>query len=303
VRLLAGARVERARLDVNSLSPAGVPTDARLDNTDVLPALSLNLALAETQNLRVSVSQTLSRPEYRELSPTSYFEVLGGLTVFGNPELRRALIQNADLRWEWFPNAGEVVSVGAFAKRFVNPIEMVIVATTGGSALSYVNAEAAHNYGVELDLRQSLEDLGEILAPFSVFGNLTLMSSRITPGNDSISALTNENRPMVGQAGYVVNAGLGYLHPRSDLSATVLYNVVGRRIAEAGVNPMPDSYEQPRHVFDAALRVPLWNGVAMKLDAKNLVDSPYRVLQGTLVRHEYRSGRTFSVGLSWRPTS
>ena len=303
VRVLAGARVERARLDVTSLDPAGVSTEARLDDTDILPALSLNVALGETQNLRASVSQTLSRPEYRELSPVSYFEVLGGLTVFGNPELKRALIQNADLRWEWFPTPGEVVSVGAFAKRFQNPIELVIVAATGGSALSYVNAQAAHNYGVELELRKSLADLGEALSPFSVFGNLTVMSSRITPGNDSISALTNENRPMVGQAGYVVNAGIGYLHPRSDLSATVLYNVVGRRIAEAGVYPMPDSYEQPRQVFDAALRVPLWGGVAMKFDAKNLLDSPYRVLQGTLVRHEYRTGRTFSVGLSWRPTT
>jgi TonB-dependent receptor len=303
VRVLAGARVERARLEVNSLSPAGVPTAARLDDTDVLPALSLNLALAESQNLRLSVSQTLSRPEYRELSPTSYFEVLGGLTVFGNPALQRALIQNADLRWEWFPNPGEVVSVGAFAKRFQDPIELVIIATTGGTALSYVNAEAAHNFGVELEVRKTLADLGEALSPFSVFGNVTLMRSRITPGNDSVSALTSENRPMVGQASYVVNGGLSYTHPRSDISATLLYNVVGRRIAEAGVYPMPDAYEQPRHVLDAALRFPLWGGVSMKVDAKNLLDAPYQTLQGTLVRQEYRVGRTLSFGLSWRPTS
>lgn len=107
---------------------------------------------------------------------------------------------------------------------------------------------------------------------------------------------------MVGQAAYVVNAGLGYTHPSSDMSATLLYNVVGRRIAEAGVYPMPDSYEQARHVLDAALRLPLWAGVSLKVDAKNLLDAPYRTLQGTLVRSEYRTGRSFSVGLSWRPT-
>ena len=302
VRVIAGARVERAQLDVESRSPQGLITSARLDNTDVLPALSINVAMAERQNLRVSVSQTLSRPEYRELSPVSYFEVVGGLTVFGNPGLKRALVRNADLRWEWFPNAGEVVSVGGFAKRFENPIERVIVGTTGASALSYVNADAAHNYGVELELRKSLADLGEAASPFSVFGNLTLMRSRITPGNDSISALTSTDRPMVGQAEYVVNAGLGYTHPRSDLSATLLYNVVGPRIAEAGVLPLPDTYEEARHVVDAALRVPLLRGVSVKLDAKNLLDAPYRTVQGSVARREYRSGRTVSLGFSWSPT-
>lgn len=302
VRVIAGARVERARLDVESRSPQGLATSARLDDTDVLPALSLNLALSERQNLRASVSQTLSRPEYRELSPISYFEVIGGLTVFGNPGLERARIQNADLRWEWFPNVGEVVSVGAFAKRFVGPIERVIVATTGASALSYVNAEAAHNYGVEFELRKSLADVSEALSPFAVFGNVTLMRSRITPGNDSISALTSTDRPMVGQAEYVVNAGLGYTHPWSDLSGTLLYHVVGPRIAEAGVQPLPDTYDQSRHVVDAALRVPLLRGVSLKLDAKNLLDAPYRTVQGSVVRREYRSGRTFSLGFSWSPT-
>ena len=39
------------------------------------------------------------------------------------------------------------------------------------------------------------------------------MKSRITPGNEGISALTNTDRPMVGQSEYVVNAGLGYASP------------------------------------------------------------------------------------------
>jgi len=107
---------------------------------------------------------------------------------------------------------------------------------------------------------------------------------------------------MVGQAEYVVNAGLGYTHPRSDLSATLLYNVVGRRIAEAGVLPLPDTYEEARHVVDAALRVPLLRGVSVKLDAKNLLDAPYRTVQGSVARREYRSGRTVSLGFSWSPT-
>ncbi|HXV85076.1 MAG TPA: TonB-dependent receptor, partial [Gemmatimonadales bacterium] len=301
VKLVGGARVERAQLEVSSLSPQGQPAVATLDDTDLLPALTINVGLSERQNLRLSISQTLSRPEYRELSPVSHFDVLGGLVLYGNPQLTRALIQNADLRWEWFPNPGEVISLGAFAKRFQNPIERVVKGTTGALTLGYVNADAAHNYGVEFEMRRSLADLGALLSAFTVFGNATVMRSEITPGNTDVSALTSPNRPMVGQAGYVVNAGLGYLHPRHDISATLLYNVVGRRIHEAGAIPLPDSYEEARHVVDVALRLPVAGGLSMKVDGKNLLDSPYRVTQGDVTRHRYRTGRTFSVGFSWSP--
>jgi hypothetical protein len=126
------------------------------------------------------------------------------------------------------------------------------------------------------------------------------MRSEISPGNTDVSALTSAHRPMVGQAACVVNAGLAYLHPTRDVSATVLYNLVGRRIHEAGALPLPDSYEEPRHMLDAAVRVPLAPGVAAKLDARNLLDSPFQVTQGDVVRQRYRSGRTFSLGFSWR---
>ncbi len=303
LRVIGGARVERAKLDVASVPFDGSPDTvrAKLDNTDVLPALSLNIALSGSQNLRLSGSQTLSRPEYRELSPVTYFDVVGGLTVSGNPRLKRALIQNVDLRWEWFPNPGEVVSVGLFAKRFENPIERIIKETSGAQELGFVNADAARNYGAELEIRKSLQVVGEALAPFSAFGNVTLMHSRITPGNDSISALTSANRAMVGQAGYVVNAGLGYSHPRSDFSATLLYNVVGRRISEAGVGGLPDTYDEARHVLDFSVRMPLWSAMSLKCDMKNLLDAPYKTLQGTVVRDSYRSGRTLAVGFSWSP--
>jgi outer membrane receptor protein involved in Fe transport len=300
VRLVGGARLERVQLQVNSLSPQGLPATAALDDTDVLPALALNVALNDRTNLRLSASQTLSRPEYRELSPVSHFDVLGGLVQYGNPNLKRALIRNADIRWEWFPDAGQVISVGAFAKQFRDPIERVIVATTGAPTLSFVNGEAAQNYGLELEVRRSLAGVAGFLAPLTLLGNTTVMRSEISPGNTDVSALTSAHRPMVGQAACVVNAGLAYLHPTRDVSATVLYNLVGRRIHEAGALPLPDSYEEPRHMLDAAVRVPLAPGVAAKLDARNLLDSPFQVTQGDVVRQRYRSGRTFSLGFSWR---
>jgi hypothetical protein len=292
--LLGGARVERSQLDVTTFRPSGAAaTPARLHNTDVLPSLALTLRLAENQNLRLSASQTLSRPEYRELSEVQYRDLVFGLSVQGNPHLRRALIQNFDARWELYPRAGEVFSLAAFGKHFDHPIERIIVGTTGANTISFVNADGATNYGVELEGRKQLGEM-------TLFANTTLMHSRITPGNDNIASLSSKNRPMVGQAEYVVNGGVSY-NGYSGFSATVLYNVVGPRITEAGTTDIPDAYERERHVVDLSLRAPLAYHTSLKLDAKNLLDSPVHIDQGGVTRLRYRTGRMLSVGITWEP--
>lgn len=300
VTFVGGGRVERWALDLDAIRSNGVDVPVRRRNTDVLPAAAVNIRLRENQTLRLSATQTLSRPEYREMADVTSFDVLGGLDITGNPDLKRALVQNLDARWEFYPAVGEVVSVGVFAKRFTDPIERVTVATTGAPQLSFVNAERASNYGVELELRKGLGILAAGLDNFTVFANTSLIHSRITPGNSGISALTSAERPMVGQAGYVVNAGLSWT-TLGGWSATALFNVVGRRISEAGQNPLPDTYESARKVLDASFQAPLFSTLTLKLDARNLLNEPYRLTQGSVVREEYRSGRVFGMGLTWRP--
>lgn len=301
LKLVGGARVEQWQLDLITTRPDGQLFPVGRRNTDVLPALALTYRLGDRQNLRFSASQTLSRPEYRELAFVTTRDIAGGLDSYGNPSLRRALIQNYDLRWELYPSPGEVVSVAVFAKRFDDPIERIVVGATGAVVNTFVNADGADNYGVEFEVRRSLAVISPALLPFTAFANATLMRSEITPGNDSLSSLASASRPMVGQAGYVLNAGLGYMSNSGRWNATLLYNVVGRRIHEAATIGLPDAWEEPRHLFDFSIRFPVFNTVAGKVDAKNLLDAPYRVRQGDVTRLGYNTGRQFSVGLSWQP--
>jgi len=83
-------------------------------------------------------------------------------------------------------------------------------------------------------------------------------------------------------------------------SATVLYNVVGRRIESAAEAPLPDIYEEARNVLDLSVRLRLTGAIAAKIDARNLLDEPYEVTQGSVTREYHRAGRSFSVGLSWK---
>jgi len=296
LKIIAGARVEGSELRVSSISTAGERVNTTLANTDILPALVANVALTPSQSLRLSASQTVSRPEYRELSPITYRDVIEQRDIFGNPLLKRALIQNYDARWEMYPNTGEILSLGVFAKQFKNPVERVDVATSGASQLSFVNADAAVNYGVEFDLRKRMGWLAEPFEVFTVFTNATLMRSEIDISSDRLSALTNKKRAMVGQAPFVVNAGLSYVNPSGRLSSTVMYNVVGKRITAAGVNPLPDTYELPKNMLDVSVQFPVFGGLNAKFDARNLLDAPTLVEQGSVTRESYRSGRIYSLG-------
>ncbi|MFN2315039.1 MAG: TonB-dependent receptor domain-containing protein [Gemmatimonadales bacterium] len=300
LEVVGGVRLEQSTTRVVAEPTVGDPVTINPSYTDLLPSLTLNLRLSEQHVVRASASQTLSRPEYRELAPVQYRDVIGGENVLGNADLRRALIQNYDLRWEWYPRATEVISVGLFAKTFDSPIERVFLATSGTRVITFVNADAAKNIGVEFEIRKNLDLLGEAFRPFGIFSNVTLMSSEITIGADEASKL-NDRRAMVGQAPWVVNAGLTYTSPQGRLSGTVLYNVVGRRISSAAEAPLPDIFEESRHVLDLALRFPVAGGLSGKADLKNLLNAHHEVTQGTVVREFSRSGRSFSVGLSWTP--
>ena len=304
IRVIGGARVEAGDLKVVTELAGGSVVPSTVKKTDVLPSLAVNVRASESQNLRLAVSQTLSRPEYRELSEVDADDGMAIGTRFqGNPDLRRTLIQNADLRWEWYPNAGEVVSLGLFYKRFKDPIERIEINVSGlreSNQQTVVNAEGADNYGVEVELRKGLGVLGPAFNGVVVFTNATVMESEIDLGPQVVGTMTSTKRAMVGQAPYVVNAGVTYATPSGRASATALFNTIGRRVVAASVAPLPDIYEEARSTVDVSVRFPLFGALSAKLDAKNVLDEAYEQRIGSVLRESYRTGRVFALGLAWQ---
>jgi len=260
----------------------------------------VNTKLSETQNLRLGVTRTLARPEYRELAPVTFRDVLGGVSVTGNNALVRSLINNYDVRYELFPAPGEVFSIGVFAKQFDRPIERVEAATSGAYEARFQNALCATNMGVELEARKGLGFLGSRLDAFSGFTNVTIMKSSVSLDTALGLSVTDTKRRLVGQAPYVVNTGLSYSNLSGSTNATLLYNVVGERIVAAGVLPLPNIVEKQRHVVDFSVRFPVRGSLSGRVDAKNILDARYQFMQGNLEREGYNAGRTLSVGFSWR---
>jgi len=291
-RVITGARLESADITIDTKTQGGFEVQSGLNNTDILPSLLINTKLTDNQNLRFAVSRTLSRPEYRELSPVTFRDVLGGISVTGNSNLRRALINNLDVRYELFPTNYEVFSIGVFTKQFINPIERLEQATSGAYQARFENAISAFNYGLELEIRK------QVLTSLTTFSNITIMKSSVQLDTAQGLTVTDDKRALVGQAPYVMNMGITYSSLDGRTNATILFNRVGDRIFAAGVVPLPNIVETARNALDVTMKFPINTHLNARMDFRNLLDVRYSYVQGNMEREGYNAGRTISVGIS-----
>ena len=242
LRATWGVRVE----DYDQLIGSVKQSDPRHLHTQVrdwLPGVNITYKLGTTGNLRLSGSQTVVRPEFRELSDFSFYDFDLGATMNGFKYLVRTKISNADFRYELYPRAGEVFSVGVFYKHFQSPIELAYNPAGLGSQFNYLNADKANGYGAELEYRKKL-DFVQALQNFTFQGNFSYIYNRVE------SSGNNLDRPMQGQSPYVLNASLQYDLEKLGLNTTLLFNQVGRRIAFVGNREVPAIWEAPRPLLD-----------------------------------------------------
>jgi TonB-dependent receptor len=304
LQAIVGARIETYDLALNSRTRFGIDsTVATVNETDIVPAVNLVYSLRSDIQIRAAASRTLDRPEFRELAPFQFTEATSLRQLKGNPDLVPAEIVGGDLRIDWYPGIGEMISVGAFYKKLTDPIEQVFVAAAS-SAYSFQNAEEASLIGLELDVQIRADRFARALENFSLQGNFSWIDSEVTVRKDGIFQPTNLKRPLEGQAPYVLNMGINYTG-LTGIQAGVFFNRFGERVTAAGGSGLPDIYEQPRNALDATLSFPLprAQGVRVKVKGTNLLDADYAFEQSasgiTRVQRTYSVGRTFSVGFSW----
>ena len=298
-QFMTGVRLESSAQKVTTYDPFSAsarPIVADLETLDLLPGANLMYRLTERMNLRLAASRTITRPDFRELAPFEFTDFVGGRTILGNPELERTQIDNYDFRWEVFPQIGGILAVSAFYKRFQKPIEQ-IVQPQAEVRITYENADAANNYGLELEARQNLSVLTPALRKFSINTNAALISSQVVLPDVGIQ--TSSERPLQGQCPYIVNVSVGYDDPDWGISSAIAYNVFGRRLSEVGNHGVPDVYEQPRGQLDVSFSRVVANYFKISFSAKNLLDPYVHYKQGEEIYIRYKLGRAFSFGISY----
>ncbi len=308
VRAIFGARVEETKMATRPVRIAGLnPRDGIIEETDTLSSLGLLYTPTARSNVRLAYGKTLARPTFKELTDIRYEDVFTLDTYLGNPDLKRTLIDNLDLRWEWFPRGREMIAVSAFYKKLRDPIEVVFTPSTG--ATQPQNVDQGKVYGVEFEFSRGLGELGTFFTPFSLGANVAFVGSEVSIPEAELASIrlqepdTKTTRELLGQSPYVVNVDLSYARISSGLSATLSYNITGERLSLVNFGSLPDVDEQPAGLLNFVYAHRLTDRLRLKIAAKNLLDSRREKLIGLsdrdLVYESYRTGRTFVVACTW----
>ena len=315
-RLIWGVRAETFNYEVETGNVSGTKTIIKKDYLDILPSVNLIYSFNNKSNLRFSASRTVSRPDFREVANFSYFDFVRAAIVRGNSALERSQNTNIDLRFETYPQSGEILSASLFFKHFSKPIEQRM---SGESSLEYqvitfFNPDNAYAYGIELDLRKKLSFFGD-----GKFWNNTTFSANTSLIKSTVDLATSSNpydtkRPMQGQSPYLVNLSLTYADDAANWSSTVLFNRIGQRIETVGAFGIPDVYENGRSVLDFQLaKKVLKKKGEIKINMSNLLNTRqlfYNNIESKKENRAYNSqedriqwsnlfGASFGVGFSY----
>lgn len=271
-RISGGARFEDFRQVVAPFDPRtnqiDLPDDAdrgqlAFQEDDFYPALAFTYIKDESMQFRASIGQTVVRPDLREVSSSTFIDPLTGFPTSGTPGINTTSIVNYDLRWEWYREAGNNISIGLFYKDMDAPIESVqSPAQDGPPLIKIANAETGELYGIEFEFLQGLDSFGGgVLNNIFLSGNLTISDSEITLDRQNIveqtglsAAVTNLTRRLTGHSQYVANMQAGYDSDNGEHSLSVIYNVFGERILIPGIDGFDDNYEQPFHSLDTVYK-------------------------------------------------
>jgi hypothetical protein len=321
LRIVWGIRAEYFEQLIEAPTKDSVP-DVNTEKLDWLPSANLTYSLNNLMNIRFALSRTVARPEFREVAPFGFFNFEDLATVSGNPDLKRASIINADIRWEYYPKAGEILSFGVFAKSFKDPIELILTSNSGPSLRVYQfqNAKEALLVGGEFEFRKALGFLDKKeeswLDNLFFNGNVSLMYSKVSissklQGGDEDKEIET-NRPLQGQSPYLINAGFQY-NGEKGISLSLLYNVIGQRLSFVGNQSFGDIYEKPRNLLDfqVAQKILAKRG-EIKLTISDILNQNFILYEKPIDKEKsayeegvdrpftrYKFGTTFTIGFTY----
>jgi TonB-dependent receptor len=335
--LTGGVRLEDSEMKVRTLyydkNLGTTDTLVVNDHTDWLPAITAIYNLTGNLNIRAAYSKTLARPDFRELTHTKYYNVDDRVTYISYEAVKQSTTDNADLRLEWYPAAGEVISVSAFYKKFHNPVELIgrIDSDLKNYQMLYANLDESEAKGLELNLRKSLGFVapGSFLQNLYLSANATVLEANVEYNYEFLTRFLqykegeeepepDRDRPLQGLSPYSVNAGIDY--DGRIVGVTANYSRTGRRLVTGGEAEKWDEYENARDVLDLQLSVRLLKQrFEIKANASDLLNQAVIIYrngqrvdnnfedrtddmdynEGDYILRKFKKGTSYSLSLSY----
>jgi hypothetical protein len=258
-KLNTGLRTEYNLFNIATADFSGQKVNVEREYLDLLPSLNLTYSATEKTKWRTSLSKTLARPEFREVANFAYYDFVRNAQLLGNKDLEKSDIYNIDFKWELYPKAGEIFSVGVFGKKFIKPIEQIVAdgSVPSNLALTYTNPPSALVYGLEMEFRKAINSW------LDLYSNMALIQSEVE--------VQGVKRQLQGQSNYALNGGLNF--HKGDNTINLTYNRVGDRIASVGFQGYPDIFENSRDVIDIVF-LRKFNKGEVKLAVSDILAQP-----------------------------
>ena len=270
LRFIYGLRAEYYMQSINTFDSKYNKNTRDTSVIDFLPSINAVWSVTERTNIRAAYYRTVNRPEFRELAPFNFYDFVTNYTTSGNDSLKRATINNYDLRFEYYPKRpGQIISVSAFYKDLTDAIEQ-IAGNGQVRSINYSNVAKATNMGLELEYRVLLatifrNDSSRFLNGTTLFTNVSYIKSDV-----DVSKLNGvEARPLQGQSPIIINGGIQYLDSKYDFGLSISYNYVGKRIIIVGNEDEQNIWENPRHVLDLQLSKTFKEKIEVKLNVRD----------------------------------
>lgn len=321
-----GARFERGEQRVSPLqvfnTPSGSNATTALENDYVLPAFTLTWKFLDDMQVRMNVSKTIARPQFRELMFQAYFDPESNRSYRGNPLLVDSEFKNAELRYEWYFAEAQRFAAAGFYKKIDRPIEAFTGFNDNTPVTSFANAPEATLYGIELETEKRFDlDQWSDRAFFSdrrlvAIANYTWSQSKISVKDGdttevfgtAIQPASNffvDGTPLTGQSDHLVNLQLS-LESASTLSQqTLLLTYNSDRVSSRGAAGLPDVVESPGVNLDFVARQGVsWFGLdlELKFEARNLLSTQYKEFQqrgpNRVYFNRYDAGVRFSASVT-----
>lgn len=272
-----------------------------------LPNINLKYELDNRQNLRLGASRTYTLPQFKERAYFIYEDVTE--VKIGNPDLYPSQDYNLDLKWELFPTASELLSVGLFGKYIVDPINEVTLASATND-ISYLNTgDWGHVYGVEMEFKKDLitfDNSKLIVGANAAYmkTNQELSAEKVREETSYNLNLTYDEASFTGASDFLVNADLSYMRSwasGSDIMATIVYNYFSDRLYALGTEGKGNQIDLGVGTLDFIVRYKLNHRFGFDLGARNLLDPTYERVQqnanASIPIVTYKKGMRFSLGL------
>ena len=287
---MGGLRVEKSfqeiryRKQSSPLDPEFVENEV-IDTLNILPMASLKYSPNKKSSIRFVASQTVTRPNFKELAPFQYREFFGGKVKQGNPLLKNSNNTNLDLRFERYPNSGDLYSVTVFGRMIDQPIEQVTIGSASGILLTYQNAKSAQAYGIELEFIKKFRNFVADDSPLRNFGvgaNFSYIYSTVEIDISQGVTANNPNRQLQGASPILANMDLTYekrFTERYKTSATFSYNYFSRRLYAVGRQNIGDAYEQSINTLNFTWKNDLGTHWQFNVSANNLLNPEIQIEQ------------------------